>query len=191
MTWTNDWCEKSAHLGGRSDEVMNVTDQPFNEHTYVLQTMAIKDIEGFKEAWNALIQLALTAGVDEASTDCIRLTILMTYRPDHTNPRRSRLSSRGIPVICLQHSGRRYGGRPFKNRVRLLLEVVDLTHIVIPGGVPLMIRIPGSDWLEYLGSVEEVPHWGVTQAANLSVLPAEKGVDWIDVATGGLDSSKD
>lgn len=81
-----------------------------------------------------------------------------------------------------------YGGRPFENRVRLLLEVVDATRKIIPSGMPLMVRIPGSDWLEHLGSAEEVPHWDVDQAVKLSVLLAANEVDWIEVTTGGLDS---
>ena len=51
-----------------------------------------------------------------------------------------------------------------------------------------MVRIPGTDWLEHLGTAEEVPHWDIAQATQLSVILAGKGVDWIEVTTGGLDA---
>jgi 2,4-dienoyl-CoA reductase-like NADH-dependent reductase (Old Yellow Enzyme family) len=38
-----------------------------------------------------------------------------------------------------------------------------------------------------LGSADDVPHWDVAQAARLSTILAENGVDWIEVTTGGLD----
>ena len=81
----------------------------------------------------------------------------------------------------------KYGGS-FENRIRLLIEVVVATRKLMPTGMPLMVRVPGTDWLEHLGNAEDVPHWDVTQAVRLSVVLAEKGVDWIEVTTGGLDS---
>ena len=80
----------------------------------------------------------------------------------------------------------KYGGR-FENRIRLLVEIVEGTRKLIPTGMPLMVRVPGTDWLEHLGSAEDVPHWDVAQAVQLSVVLARKGVDWIEVTTGGLD----
>ena len=67
------------------------------------------------------------------------------------------------------------------------MEIVEATRKLIPLSMPLLVRIPGTDWLEHLGSAEDVPHWDVAQAIRLSVVLAERGVDWIEVTTGGLD----
>lgn len=80
-----------------------------------------------------------------------------------------------------------YGGPSFENRIRLLLEIVDDTLALIPKDMPLMVRIPGSDWLEHLGTPEEVPQWDVLQTVELGKILAKRGVDWLEVTSGGLD----
>jgi len=70
-----------------------------------------------------------------------------------------------------------YGGS-FDNRVRLLLQVVDAVKAVLPATLPLFIRIPGSDWAD--------GGWTPDDAVALARLLKEKGVDVLDVTSGGL-----
>lgn len=69
-----------------------------------------------------------------------------------------------------------YGG-PFENRVRLLLEVVEEIRRRWPDDKPVLVRISGTDWLE--------GGWDAEQSAALAPLLSERGVDLIDVSSGG------
>lgn len=70
-----------------------------------------------------------------------------------------------------------YGGA-FDNRVRLVLEVADAVRAVWPEGLPLWVRISATDWAE--------GGWDVDESVELSRLLAARGVDLIDVSSGGL-----
>lgn len=74
-----------------------------------------------------------------------------------------------------------YGGSS-ENRMRLLLEIVKETRAVIPSAMPLLVRIPGGDWVEGGFTVDD--------AALLGAELAKYGVDLIDVSTGGLMSTQ-
>lgn len=75
------------------------------------------------------------------------------------------------------HRTDEYGGS-FENRVRLLLETVDAVREVIPGELPLLVRISATDWME--------GGWDVEQSIELAGLLRNRGVDLIDVSGGGL-----
>jgi 2,4-dienoyl-CoA reductase-like NADH-dependent reductase (Old Yellow Enzyme family) len=71
-----------------------------------------------------------------------------------------------------------YGGS-FDNRVRLLLEVVDGVRAVWPDHKPLVVRLSATDW---------VPGgWSAEETVELSARLAGRGVDLVDVSSGGLD----
>lgn len=69
-----------------------------------------------------------------------------------------------------------YGGS-FENRVRLLLQVVDAVRDVIPAGMPLLVRLSATDWTE----------GGLTADDTVEIcrLLSDRGVDLVDVSTGG------
>ena len=69
-----------------------------------------------------------------------------------------------------------YGGS-FENRARLLLEVVDAVRTVWPDELPLWVRISATDWAE--------GGWDIDQSVELSAVLATRGVDLIDVSSGG------
>jgi 2,4-dienoyl-CoA reductase-like NADH-dependent reductase (Old Yellow Enzyme family) len=71
----------------------------------------------------------------------------------------------------------RYGGS-FENRVRLLLEVVDALRTVWPEALPLWVRISATDWAD--------GGWNIDESVELARLLAGRGVDLIDVSSGGL-----
>ncbi|MCW0215389.1 MAG: NADH:flavin oxidoreductase/NADH oxidase [Pseudonocardia sp.] len=72
-----------------------------------------------------------------------------------------------------------YGGA-FENRVRLLLEVVDGVRAAWPGHKPLLVRLSATDWVE--------GGWTAEETIELSALLAARGVDLVDVSSGGLDA---
>lgn len=68
-------------------------------------------------------------------------------------------------------------GGSFENRIRLIRLVVAAVRGVIPEGMPLLVRLSATDWIE--GA------WDLEQTVRLATLLKEDGVDLIDVSTGG------
>lgn len=77
-----------------------------------------------------------------------------------------------------------YGGS-FENRIRLLVEIVQLTKAKVPEGFPVMVRIPATDYLEHDPSL---PQWTLEDAIKLAEVLAELKVDLLDVTGGGVDA---
>ncbi len=71
-----------------------------------------------------------------------------------------------------------YGGS-FENRVRVVLDVVDAVRAVWPERKPLLLRVSATDWVE--------GGWDVEQTVELARLVGPRGVDLVDVSSGGLD----
>ncbi|MBB1193768.1 oxidoreductase [Flavobacterium sp. SOK18b] len=72
-----------------------------------------------------------------------------------------------------------YGGS-FENRIRLTLEVVEAVQSEWPDYLPFFVRISATDWAE--------GGWNLEESVQLSKILKGKGVDLIDVSTGGLVS---
>jgi 2,4-dienoyl-CoA reductase-like NADH-dependent reductase (Old Yellow Enzyme family) len=72
-----------------------------------------------------------------------------------------------------------YGGS-FENRIRLTLEVVEAVQSEWTKELPLFIRISATDWAE--------GGWNIEESVQLSKTLKEKGVDLIDVSSGGAVS---
>lgn len=70
-----------------------------------------------------------------------------------------------------------YGGS-FENRTRLLLEVLQAMQMEWSKELPLMVRISATDWAE--------GGWNIEESVQLATLLKVKGVDIIDVSSGGL-----
>lgn len=78
-----------------------------------------------------------------------------------------------------------YGGT-LENRTRLVLEVVDAVRSVWPAARPLFIRISGTDW------IAENPEdargaWTIEDSVVLARMVHQRGVDLIDVSSGGIE----
>jgi 2,4-dienoyl-CoA reductase-like NADH-dependent reductase (Old Yellow Enzyme family) len=71
----------------------------------------------------------------------------------------------------------RYGGS-FDNRARLLVEIVDAVRSAWPDHKPLFVRFSASEWVE--------GGWTVQDTANLAARLHPRGVDVVDVSSGGV-----
>jgi 2,4-dienoyl-CoA reductase-like NADH-dependent reductase (Old Yellow Enzyme family) len=69
-----------------------------------------------------------------------------------------------------------YGGS-FEGRVRLLLETVEAVRAVWPERKPLLVRISATEWVD--------DGWSIEESIELAKLLGERGVDMIDVSSGG------
>jgi 2,4-dienoyl-CoA reductase-like NADH-dependent reductase (Old Yellow Enzyme family) len=63
--------------------------------------------------------------------------------------------------------------------MRLVLEVVDAVRAVWPDARPLLMRVSATDWVE--------GGWDVESSVELARAAAARGVDLVDVSSGGLD----
>lgn len=71
----------------------------------------------------------------------------------------------------------RYGGS-LENRMRFTLEAADAVRAVWPEDRPLFVRVSGTDWIE--------GGWDVEQSFVLAGELRARGVDLIDVSSGGV-----
>lgn len=72
-----------------------------------------------------------------------------------------------------------YGGS-FENRIRLTLEITQAVQSEWPSELPLFVRISATDWAD--------GGWNLEESVKLSAILKQKGVDLIDVSSGGLVS---
>src|ERR1700751_1612089 len=70
-----------------------------------------------------------------------------------------------------------YGGS-LENRTRIAREVATAIRGVIPKGMPLFIRISGSDWID--------GGWDIEQSIALAAQLGPLGVDLVDCSSGGI-----
>ena len=74
-----------------------------------------------------------------------------------------------------------YGGS-LENRMRFPLEVFDAVRAVFPAGKPVGMRVSASDWVE--------GGWDVDQTVVFAQELKRRGVDWIDVSSGGVSPAQ-
>jgi 2,4-dienoyl-CoA reductase-like NADH-dependent reductase (Old Yellow Enzyme family) len=70
-----------------------------------------------------------------------------------------------------------YGGS-FENRIRMLVEVVDVVRAIGPAELPLLVRISATDWAE--------GGWEIEQSVALAKVLKKHKVDLVDVSSGGM-----
>lgn len=70
-----------------------------------------------------------------------------------------------------------YGGS-LENRMRLTLHVAEVVRKLVPGDLPVFVRLSATDWVD--------GGWDVEQSVELAARLKDLGVDLIDVSTGGL-----
>lgn len=69
-----------------------------------------------------------------------------------------------------------YGGS-YANRVRALCEVVQAVRVTVPEGMPVIVRLSVTDWVE--------GGWDIEQSVELSRTLKTLGVDLVDCSSGG------
>lgn len=73
-----------------------------------------------------------------------------------------------------------YGGS-FENRIRLPSRL-ELTRQTVPEDMPVFLRISATDWLENEPGIDS---WKLEDTVKLAEILATKGVDLLDVSSGG------
>jgi len=70
-----------------------------------------------------------------------------------------------------------YGGS-FENRIRLIVETIEVVRSVWPEQYPVLLRISATDWAE--------GGWNPEESVRLAAIVKGKGVDLVDCSSGGL-----
>lgn len=164
--WLSAGAVANESVNGWPHDVKAPSALAYNEDHASPTEMTLQDIREFKKAWAEAVVRALTAGFDVIEIHNAHGYLLHNFISPASNQRTDR-----------------YGGS-FENRVRLTLEVVELTRSLIPDTMPLFLRLSADDWLSHDGYKGE--SWTVKDSAKLAPMLAERGVDLIDVSSAGL-----
>ena len=79
------------------------------------------------------------------------------------------------------HRTDQYGGS-LENRMRLTLEIFEAVREAFPADKPVGVRVSATDWVE--------GGWNLDQTIALAQELKTRGVDWIDVSSGGVSPSQ-
>lgn len=160
----------TKEVGGWPDKVVAPSAIPQEAINPTPLALSLEDIEKLKQDWIAAAKRAVKAGFDVVEIHSAHGYLLHEFLSPVSNKRTDQ-----------------YGGS-FENRTRLVLEITEGIRAVIPQDMPLFVRISATDWFEFdPSSKEEFPEtWTIAQSAELSSLLADKGVDLIDVSSGGI-----
>ncbi|WYZ46093.1 hypothetical protein EsH8_IX_000318 [Colletotrichum jinshuiense] len=165
------WIDRKAVAGekgrGWPEAVYGPSAVAYSSDTYVPKEMTLEDIETLKSKWVDAVKRALKVGYDTIEIHAAHGYLINNFLSPTSNQRTDK-----------------YGGS-FENRIRLLVELTDLTRANIPEDYPLIVRLAGSDYLEYDPSI---PQWDIAQAQKLAKILADRGVDFLDVTGGGQDA---
>lgn len=131
--------------------------------------MTAQDIDEFKAAWTAGAKRALAAGFDIVEVHAAHGYLMTEFLSPLSNKRTDL-----------------YGGS-LENRMRLVLEVAQITRDIWPADKPVFVRISASEW-DARGEKDEQGNWqswGIEQSILLVKELKKVGIDLIDVSSGG------
>jgi 2,4-dienoyl-CoA reductase-like NADH-dependent reductase (Old Yellow Enzyme family) len=165
--WLSMGAVATEEVNGWPTNVFSPSNIPFSEDYCTPKALTLPQIEDLKTAWVAAAKRAITAGFDAIEIHNAHGYLLHSFLSPVSNNRTDA-----------------YGGS-FENRTRLTLELVELLRATIPDSMPLLLRISASDWLEHNPNFTE-PSWTIADTVRLAPLLAARGVDLLDVSSGGL-----
>ena len=133
---------------------------PFSEGEPLPTALDAAGIDAVKEAFVAAARRAVAAGFAIIELHAAHGYLLHQFL--------SPLSNRRVDA---------YGGS-LENRMRLPLELIAAVRAVIPGVMPLFVRISATDWVD--------GGWDLDQSVLFAREMAKLGVDLVDVSSGAL-----
>lgn len=158
-------------VGGWVENVKAPSAIPFADGDIVPKEMTKEDIQEVKDAWAAAVRRALAAGVDFIEIHNAHGYLLSSFLSASSNKRTDE-----------------YGGS-FENRIRLSLEIAQITRDTVGPNVPVFLRVSATDWLET--SLPEEKGWKLEDTVEFARALAEQGaIDLIDISTGGVHAAQ-
>ncbi|KAG6287244.1 hypothetical protein E4U09_006260 [Claviceps aff. purpurea] len=166
--WLSSGATATEEVGGWPNEVVGPSDEPFDEHYPSPRSMSAADIAQLRKDFISAIRRSVLAGFDIIELHFAHGYLVSSFFSPAVNKRTDE-----------------YGGS-FENRTRLALELVDDAREVMPKDMPLFVRISATDWLDTNPEWQGKPNWTVDDSVRLAKLFAQRGVDVLDVSTGGI-----
>jgi 2,4-dienoyl-CoA reductase-like NADH-dependent reductase (Old Yellow Enzyme family) len=155
----------TEEVGGWPDDVMGASAIPWSKDGFAVpREMSEQDVRDVVEGFRNSAKRAVEAGVDVIEIHGAHGYLVSSFLSPISNQRKDR-----------------YGGS-FENRIRLLVEVIQAVRAVIPEGMPLLVRLSSTEWMEKSGYPES---WDVESTIKLAKLLPGLGVDFLDVSSGG------
>ncbi|KHK03051.1 NADH:flavin oxidoreductase/NADH oxidase [Desulfovibrio sp. TomC] len=133
---------------------------PFSEGEPLPIALDAAGIDAVKEAFVAAAHRAVAAGFAVIELHAAHGYLLHQFLSPLSN-----------------HRDDAYGGS-LENRMRLPLEIIAALRAVIPGAMPLLVRISATDWME--------GGWDLEQSVCFAREMGKLGVDLVDVSSGAL-----
>lgn len=165
------WIDHKAVAGekgrGWPKDIYGPSAVAYSDDTYVPKEMTLKDIETLKAKWVDAVKRAVKVGYDTIEIHAAHGYLINNFLSPTSNKRTDQ-----------------YGGS-FENRSRLLVELTELTRANVPDDYPVLVRLAGTDYLEFDPSI---PQWDIPQAQKLAKILADKGADFLDISAGGQDA---
>jgi 2,4-dienoyl-CoA reductase-like NADH-dependent reductase (Old Yellow Enzyme family) len=157
--WDGDERVKQLNEGGWT-EVLAPSAVPFSEKYAQPAALDTAGIKRLVLAFQQAAQRALKAGFDVIEIHSAHGYLLHEFLSPLSNLRTDE-----------------YGGS-FENRIRIVRRVVAAVREVLPGTVPLLLRISATDWVE--------GGWDLEQSCGLVQAIKNDGVALVDVSSGGM-----
>lgn len=164
--WLSSGATAAEEVGGWPADVVGPGAEPFDEHYPTPRAMSLADIAQLKRDFVQGVRRALQAGFDVLGLHFAHGYLVSSFLSPAVNRRADE-----------------YGGS-FENRARLALELVDAARAAMPADMPLFVRISATDWLDTAPDWTG-PSWTVDESVRLAGLLARRGVDVLDVSSGG------
>lgn len=155
-------------VGGWVDNVKAPSAISFSNDGITPKAMTREEIDQLKEAWVAATKRALAAGADFIEIHAAHGYLLSSFLSPSSNQRTDE-----------------YGGS-FENRIRLVLEIAQLSRETVGPHIPVFLRVSATDWVP-----TDEPGWkGVDTVKLAGALAAQGMVDLIDISSGGIASGQ-
>jgi 2,4-dienoyl-CoA reductase-like NADH-dependent reductase (Old Yellow Enzyme family) len=146
-----------------TNDVVGSSDELWNAKGYIKPTaLTIDQIKELIQSFKAGARRANEAGYDVIELHGAHGYLIHQFLSPNSN-----------------HRTDEYGGN-FDNRSRFLLELIDEVNKVWPKEKPLFVRLSATDWVDQEGET-----WDIESTVKISKLLKERGVDLIDVSSGG------
>ncbi|OJJ99661.1 hypothetical protein ASPACDRAFT_28806 [Aspergillus aculeatus ATCC 16872] len=168
--WISTAVVATEKVGGWPDNVKGPSDIAFADSFPQPKAMTKDDIVQFKNDWVAAVKRALAVGVDFIEIHNAHGYLLSSFLSPAANNRTDE-----------------YGGS-FENRIRLPLEIAQLTRDTVGPNMPIFLRISASDWLEEVLPEQSWNNDSTIQFAQ--ELVKQGAVDLIDISSGGVHAAQ-
>ncbi|BGO88726.1 hypothetical protein NBRC10512_005172 [Rhodotorula toruloides] len=160
---------------GWTDNIWGPSAVSYDEKTFPMpKEMSEKDIDELKEAFRSATARAVKAGAQVIELHGAHGYSIHNFLSPVSNTRTDK-----------------YGGS-LENRMRLPLEILDIMRQTAPKEVSIWLRISATDWWpEGEEKDGEYISWGIEQSKEFVKEAIKRGVDVVDVSSGGNTPRQD